>query len=115
LAKNPRDVNALDNRAYLDMEFAKRGLYRTHWQWLASVLMLLPPGADGIPAGNRPKALVAAPSGSLSSPTSSSGAYPTSKRRAAVARQHEPIARLGVWAKVDAHVVAVLVSNDEVV
>ena len=29
LANNPRDVNALDNRAYLAMEFAKRGLYRT--------------------------------------------------------------------------------------
>src|SRR5467141_40537 len=36
LSKNPRDVNALDNRAYLDMEFAKRGLYRTYWQWLAA-------------------------------------------------------------------------------
>lgn len=36
LSKNPRDVNALDNRAYLGMEFAKRGLYRTYWQWLAA-------------------------------------------------------------------------------
>ena len=36
MAKNPRDVNALDNRAYLDMEFAKQGLYRTYWQWLAA-------------------------------------------------------------------------------
>ena len=36
LANNSRDVNALDNRAYLAMEFAKRGLYRTYWQWLAA-------------------------------------------------------------------------------
>jgi len=32
LSKNPRDVNALDNRGYLDMEFAKKGLYRSYWQ-----------------------------------------------------------------------------------
>jgi tetratricopeptide (TPR) repeat protein len=36
LAKNPRDVNALDNRGYLGMQFAKKGLYRTYWQWLAA-------------------------------------------------------------------------------
>ena len=36
LSKNPRDVNALDNRGYLDMEFAKKGLYRSYWQWLAA-------------------------------------------------------------------------------
>lgn len=36
LANNSRDVNALDNRAYLAMEFAKRGLYRTYWQWRAA-------------------------------------------------------------------------------
>jgi hypothetical protein len=27
LEKNPRDATALDNRAYLDMEFARKGLY----------------------------------------------------------------------------------------
>lgn len=36
LEKNPRDTNALDNRAYLDMAFARKGLYRSYWQWLAA-------------------------------------------------------------------------------
>jgi tetratricopeptide (TPR) repeat protein len=36
LANNPRDVNALDNRAYLAMQFAKKGLNRSYWQWLAA-------------------------------------------------------------------------------
>ncbi|HYB42837.1 MAG TPA: hypothetical protein VEL75_13755 [Candidatus Methylomirabilis sp.] len=36
LEKNPRDVNALDNRAYLDMQFSRKGLYRSYWQWLAA-------------------------------------------------------------------------------
>lgn len=36
LTKNPRDVTALDNRAYLDMQFARKGLYRSYWQWLAA-------------------------------------------------------------------------------
>src|SRR3982074_785894 len=36
LAKNPHDVNALDNRGYLAMQFARKGLYRSYWQWLAA-------------------------------------------------------------------------------
>jgi len=36
LAKNPRDVNALDNRAVLSMRFSRKGLYRSYWQWLAA-------------------------------------------------------------------------------
>lgn len=36
LLKNPRDVNALDNRGVLSMRFATKGLYRTYWQWLAA-------------------------------------------------------------------------------
>jgi tetratricopeptide (TPR) repeat protein len=36
LSKNPHDVDALDHRAYLSMRFAKAGLYRTYWRWLAA-------------------------------------------------------------------------------
>jgi tetratricopeptide (TPR) repeat protein len=36
LEKNPRDATALDNRAYLDMEFARKGLYGSFWRWLAA-------------------------------------------------------------------------------
>jgi tetratricopeptide (TPR) repeat protein len=36
LEKNPKDTTALDNRAYLDMAFAKKGLYGSFWRWLAA-------------------------------------------------------------------------------
>jgi hypothetical protein len=34
--RTSRDVNAFDNRGYLDMQFAKKWLYRTYWQWRAA-------------------------------------------------------------------------------
>jgi tetratricopeptide (TPR) repeat protein len=36
LEKNPKDTETLDDRGYLCAEFAKNGLYRTFWQWLAA-------------------------------------------------------------------------------
>jgi hypothetical protein len=42
-------------------------------------------------------------------------AHPSHKLRAAVARHHELIARLGVWPKIDQQVGAVPMREDEVV
>jgi tetratricopeptide (TPR) repeat protein len=36
LQSNPNDVAALDRRGYYEMEFARKGLYRAYWQWLAA-------------------------------------------------------------------------------
>ena len=36
LARNPRDVVALNARASLAMGFSRKGLYRSFWQWLAA-------------------------------------------------------------------------------
>ena len=41
--------------------------------------------------------------------------HPALKLRAAVARNQESIARLGVWTKIDAHVPALTVREDEIV
>jgi tetratricopeptide (TPR) repeat protein len=36
IEKDPRDTDALDRRAYYDMQFARNGLYRVYWRWLAA-------------------------------------------------------------------------------
>jgi tetratricopeptide (TPR) repeat protein len=36
LARNPNDQTALDNRGYLAMHFASKGLYGSYWRWLAA-------------------------------------------------------------------------------
>jgi tetratricopeptide (TPR) repeat protein len=36
IARNPGDVAALNRRASVAMEFSRKGLYRSFWQWLAA-------------------------------------------------------------------------------